>query len=67
MYYYGTVARVTSYRCFVEFDNGDNEWIKRYGPEAECIRLTTAPPNYNPPQVEPVDLEPYSFNVVYSK
>ena len=64
-YYYGTITRVTAYRCLVEFDDGDNEWIKRYGQEAECIKLTTAPPDYNPPQVEPEDLEQYSFNVVY--
>ena len=63
--YYGTVTRVTTYRCLVEFDDGDFAWIQRYGEEAECIKLTTAPPDYNPPQVEPEDLEQYSFKVVY--
>eukprot|EP01052_Picozoa_sp_SAG31_P044837 SAG31_NODE_7962_length_1554_cov_16.543643_2_plen_54_part_00 len=39
---------------------------ERSGQEAECIKLTTAPPDYNPPQVEPEDLEQFSFNVVYT-
>ena len=64
-FYYGTISRVTAYRCLVEFDNGDFAWIKRYGQEAQTIQLTTAPPDYKPPMEEPEDLEQYSFLVVH--
>eukprot|EP01052_Picozoa_sp_SAG31_P047335 SAG31_NODE_9434_length_1277_cov_4.087436_3_plen_132_part_00 len=64
-YHYGTISKVTSYRCLVEFDDGDNWWIQRYGQEAQTIQLTTAPPDYDPPQVEPEDIEQFIFKVVY--
>ena len=64
-YYYGTITKVTSYRCFVEFDNGEFAWIKRYGEEADCIKRTSAPPDYNPLQEEPEDLSNFNLIVVY--
>ena len=63
--FFGTVSEVHTNRCFVEFDDGTNHWINRYGEQADCIRKTTAPPDFRPPMEEPEDLSDYNMFVVY--